>query len=258
MAAYKTLKGQSIRQVAQDPTNPIEGEIWYNTTIGVLKGFPALLAWSSGGSLSTGHQDTMAAGTQTAGLCFGGTPPTGGIVATEEYNGSGWAAGGDMNTARRGAAKFSAATQTAALVFGGSGPPNPTLTNATEEYNGSSWTSGNNLPVAKYIMGGAGIQTAALSFGGYNGTVKLATTEEYDGTNWTSGGAMSTARYSLGSAGLQTAALGFGGNANPPTTISETEEYNGSSWTSGGDLNSGRRYIAGAGLQNAALGFGGG
>ena len=38
MAAYKTLKGQSIRQVAQDPTNPVLGEIWYNTTIGVLKG----------------------------------------------------------------------------------------------------------------------------------------------------------------------------------------------------------------------------
>jgi hypothetical protein len=39
MAAYKTLKGQSIRQVAQDPANPILGEIWYNTTLGVLKGY---------------------------------------------------------------------------------------------------------------------------------------------------------------------------------------------------------------------------
>ena len=39
MAAYKTLKGQSIRQVAQDPTNPVIGEIWYNTTIGALKGY---------------------------------------------------------------------------------------------------------------------------------------------------------------------------------------------------------------------------
>ena len=39
MAAYKTLKGQSIRQVANDPTNPVLGEIWYNTTLGVLKGY---------------------------------------------------------------------------------------------------------------------------------------------------------------------------------------------------------------------------
>ena len=182
MAAYKTLKGQSIRQVAQDPTNPIEGEIWYNTTIGVLKGFPALLAWSSGGSLSTGHQDTMAAGTQTAGLCFGGTPPTGGIVATEEYNGSGWAAGGDMNTARRGAAKFSAATQTAALGFGGNANP-PTTISETEEYNGSSWTSGGDLNSGRRYIAGAGLQNAALGFGG--GPAAIVLTEMYDGSSWT-------------------------------------------------------------------------
>ena len=54
MAAYKTLKGQSIRQVAQDPTNPIVGEIWYNTTLGVLKArkFTAA-AWAAGGNLGT-------------------------------------------------------------------------------------------------------------------------------------------------------------------------------------------------------------
>jgi len=43
MAAYKTLKGQSIRKVAQDPTNPLLGEIWYNTTLGLLKGYKQLL-----------------------------------------------------------------------------------------------------------------------------------------------------------------------------------------------------------------------
>ena len=54
MAAYKTLKGQSIRQVAQDPTNPVLGEIWYNTTIGVLKGYKTIsAAWASGGNLNT-------------------------------------------------------------------------------------------------------------------------------------------------------------------------------------------------------------
>jgi hypothetical protein len=33
--------------------------------------------------------------------------------------------------------------------------------------------------------GGAGIQTAALAFGGYSGTAFLTATEEYDGTSWT-------------------------------------------------------------------------
>ena len=178
MSTYRTLKGQLIKKVSDDPTNPLEGQIWYNTTTGILKGLPALLAWSTSGSLSTAHRDTSAAGTQTAGLIFGGSPPSDGITATEEYNGSGWANGGALNTARRGSARFSASTQTAGLVFGGIS--SGTVQNATEEYNGTAWTSGNNLPAVKYLQGGAGTQTAALSFGGYSGTATLGTTEEYD------------------------------------------------------------------------------
>ena len=39
MTTYKEIKGQLIRQVSSDPSNPLEGQIWYNTTIGVLKSF---------------------------------------------------------------------------------------------------------------------------------------------------------------------------------------------------------------------------
>jgi len=256
MSTYKNLIGKDVNFLTTNPDNDAaEGQIWYNSPAGAFKDLIISEAWSSGGPLSTEHRDTSAAGTQTAGLCFSGSPPPGGITATEEYNGSGWGTGGALNTARRGAARFSAATQTAALVFGGSGTPNPTVLNATEEYNGTSWTSVNNLPAVKYIMGGAGIQTAALSFGGYSGTAALATTEEYDGTNWTAGNAMSTARYSLASAGLQTAALAFGGT--PPETA-VTEEYDGTNWTAGGDMNTARRYAAGCGTQDSALVFGAG
>ena len=67
MAAYKTLKGQSIRQVAQDPTNSVLGEIWYNTTIGVLKGRVFITAaWASGGNLNTARYSAGGAGTQTS------------------------------------------------------------------------------------------------------------------------------------------------------------------------------------------------
>jgi len=255
MSTYKNLIGKDVNFLSTDPDNDsAEGQIWYNSTAGAFKDLLTLNAWSNGGSLVTEHQETSAAGTQTAGLCFGGRPPTAGIVATEEYDGSGWSNGGDMNTARRGAATFSASTQTAALVFGGA--VDPGVLNATEEYNGTSWTSVNNLPAAKYINGGAGIQTAALSFGGYSGTAALATTEEYDGTNWTAGNAMSTARYSLASAGLQTAALAFGGT--PPGALAITEEYDGTNWTAGGDMNTARRYAAGCGTQDSALVFGAG
>jgi hypothetical protein len=38
---------------------------------------------------------------------------------------------------------------------------------ATEEYNGTSWTSNpTGLNTARHALSGAGIQTAALAFGG--------------------------------------------------------------------------------------------
>jgi hypothetical protein len=57
-------------------------------------------------------------------------------------------------------------------------------TAATEEYDGTSWTAGGSLGTARYQLGGAGIQTAALGFGGYS-TVTTGATEEYDGSTWT-------------------------------------------------------------------------
>jgi hypothetical protein len=72
------------------------------------------------------------------------------------------------------------------------------LSNATEEYDGSSWTAGGNLNTARRRFGGAGIQTAALAFGGNVKAVGLATEQYYDGTSWTSVPPMATARSALG------------------------------------------------------------
>jgi hypothetical protein len=58
-----------------------------------------------------------------------------------------------------------------------------------------SWATGNNLNTARATLAGAGTQTAALAFGGYDGTANTGATEEYDGTNWaTSPGSLNTAR----------------------------------------------------------------
>jgi hypothetical protein len=101
------------------------------------------------------------AGTQTAGLAFGGGPSITG--ATEEYNGTTWATSpGSLNTARR--LLGGAGIQTAALAFGGDIPPN---TGATEEYDGTSWTtSPGSLNTARNSLAGCGTQTAGLAFGG--------------------------------------------------------------------------------------------
>ena len=37
MATYKEIKGFTIKSLASDPANPLEGEMWYNTTSGTLK-----------------------------------------------------------------------------------------------------------------------------------------------------------------------------------------------------------------------------
>jgi hypothetical protein len=54
------------------------------------------------------------AGTQTAGLAFGGST-TVRVANTEEYDGSTWTAGGNLNTTRNFLA--GAGTQTAGLAF---------------------------------------------------------------------------------------------------------------------------------------------
>ena len=56
--------------------------------------------WSTGGNLITGRHSLGGAGTQDAGLAFGGY--NGGFKScTEEYDGSSWTAGGALISAKR-------------------------------------------------------------------------------------------------------------------------------------------------------------
>ena len=42
MTTFKEIRGTAIQSVSSDPTNPEEGQIWYNNTIGVLKGYKSI------------------------------------------------------------------------------------------------------------------------------------------------------------------------------------------------------------------------
>jgi hypothetical protein len=217
---------------------------------------PATGAWASGGNLATARQILGNAGTQTAGLAFGGFTTTS-LNTTEEYDGSTWSPGGNMGTARYNLG--SCGTQTAGLVFGGNPyTPSPSISTATEEYDGSTWSPGGSLSTGRLGLSGAGTQTAGLAISGYTGGSPPVTaiTEEYNGSTWSPGGNVNTARNNLGSCGTQTAGLAFGGDAGPGSSTS-TEEYDGSTWTVGGSLNTARRGLAGAGIQTAGLAFGG-
>src|SRR5210317_1108680 len=117
-----------------------------------------------------------------------------------------------------------------------------------------SWATGGTLNTARYSTGSAGIQTAALAFGGVTTPPVTALTESYNGASWTEVNDLNTAR-TLGSAGTQTSALGFGGSPGP---LAITESWNGTSWTEVNDLNSARRNLGGTGADNtSALAFGG-
>ena len=143
MATYKEIKGTDITVVSSDPSNPVTGEVWYNTTTQKLKGYQQVLgnAWSTGGNLNTARQFLGGAGSQTATLVFGGNKNPGTDTAeTEAYNGSAWTEVADLNTARQNLG--SAGTSTAALAAGG-GPP--AIAN-TETWNGSNWTSITAVP----------------------------------------------------------------------------------------------------------------
>jgi hypothetical protein len=112
-----------------------------------------------------------AAGTQTTAVAFGGQPNS--PNATEEYDGTSWTAGGNLNNGRYNLA--GAGLQTAALAAGGSGAP---TTNLTELYDGTSWASAANMITGNQEFSGAGTQTSGITFPGESG---LTNTQEFTG-----------------------------------------------------------------------------
>ena len=265
MSTYKEIHGKAIKSVSTDLSSTNNtGQIWYNTTTNTFKSIVNFAAWSSSHPLSTGRLYGSGFGTQTEAVAAGGRipSPAGGSTVTEEYNGSGWAAGGAMNQSRqysRGAGTETAGnklagfgTQTSAIAAGGD--PNSTV---TEEYGGSSWTSGGSLSTGRQYLGGVGASnTSGVVFGG-NTPPETAVTEEYNGSSWTAGGNLNTARGQVMGAGIQTSALAFGGY-DSTGTLAVTESYDGSAWpTSPVTLGTARYDAFGMGTTSAAVCAGG-
>ena len=260
MTTYKELRGTQIEAVSSDPSNPVEGQVWYNTTDNVLKGQAATSvgAWSSGGNMNTGRRTHGGAGTQTSALAFGGTDagsPGTLTAATESYNGSSFTEVNDLNLARRDI-RGAGVSNTAVLAWGGD-TPGQNYKNETETWDGSSWTEVNNLNTARGYGARAGTSTACLAVAGYNPSppTNKAIVEQWNGTNWTEIADLNSDRYELAGGGTVTSALAFGGEEN----TGKTESWNGSAWTEVNDLNTGRNFLMGDGASNtSSIAFGGG
>jgi hypothetical protein len=239
MATYEEIYGKRVKDFDSDPTldSSYEGQVWYDKSSGTNKALVQIKAFSSGGNYPAGFYGTVGgAGTQTAGITFGGrTSPTANYDKSNEYNGFGWTATPDLGTGRYGIA--GCGTQTAALGAGGYRYPDPPTgpRTETEEWDGSSWTAGGALPTGVNNASMSGTQTAALFSGGNSSRTEVL---NYNGSTWTSEPALNVGRRSLRGAGTTTDAIVFGGfNPSTPLIYSNTESFNGSTWTEVSNMN---------------------
>ena len=116
MSTYKELHGRSIVPASSNPAASGDaGKIFYNSTDNVFRSIVSGEAFSSSAPLATARYSAAFAGPQTADFVAAGAP--GNIAATEEYNGTGFSAGGDVNQGRDG--MIGAGTLTAGLGMGG-------------------------------------------------------------------------------------------------------------------------------------------
>ena len=255
MADYKAIKGLYIQNLSSDPSNLVIGDIWYNSTLGKIRGakLPAG-SWASSNNVNTARRSMAGIGIQTAGLIAGGI---GGTTSAEEYDGSSWTNGGSINTGRQ--YLKGAGTQTAGIVFGGVGP-SPDL-DETETYDGSSWTEVGDINTARQKMGSTtrGTQTAALCFGGQiQPQTNSAANESWNGTAWTEVADLNTNRRGIAGAGTTTAGLAFGGAPGSGSEfLDNSETWNGTGWTEGNNMNTARDEFGGNGTSTSALGYGG-
>ena len=137
MATYEEIYGKRVEVLDADPTltTAYEGQVWYNSTTGTLKGVVKIKAVSSGANTSNSKQYRGGCGTQAANLVMGGEPATN---STEEYDSISWSAGGNWPASTK--VGVGLGTQTAAIGAGGGPGSPPQFYSAANTYNGSSWT----------------------------------------------------------------------------------------------------------------------
>ena len=254
-------------------------------------------SWTASGDGGTTRWGVGSAGTQTAGLAFGGFKPGPNLYNnTEEYNGSSWSEVNNLSTARNQVG-FLGDVQTSALCIGGEAPsvvntvegwngtswssetnypatsqgsagvgiesaglvfaPSPNSTNAFK-YDGTTFTAAPSLGNGRQNGSRAGTTSAALAFGGNNGSGGNFTEEFNKSANvitaaaWAAGGNLPGPISSTQGGGTQTAGIQMSGQPNAPGTAATTavNEYDGSSWTSGGALPAGAASYGGQASKN--------
>ena len=138
MSTYKEIVGRKVKNVSSDPTNSAEGQMWYNTTTGTLRGLAIAEAWVAGASTATSKQRSGGCGTQTAALGMAGyTNPPGTFRAnTEGYDGTSWSNFPSTANSKFNVGGGSTTTSTGSFMSGG----RPGYVASTEEFTGTTET----------------------------------------------------------------------------------------------------------------------
>ena len=127
----------------------------------------------------SGNAGAMMAGTQTALLMYGGENSP--KVRTEEWNGSSWTSGNNMNLDRRQGSH--GGTQTYAIA--GGGDSNPGIFGNTELWDGTSWASSVSMGTARFYQvggfttGSSGVTSNIAATGRTPGSTHSNNCEEF-------------------------------------------------------------------------------
>ena len=257
MSGYNEIRGLRVKYLSDDPANPENGQVWYNSTTGNLRvdGIALAASWASGTNLPGVRWNTSGAGTATAGLVFGGATgpalPTF-LNSTFEYDGSTWTGGGA--TPINSIQMFSAGIQNAAIGGGGLASPGSNSTTAFT-YDGSTWTGITATPFASKAAGGAGTSTAALIYGSDIPPSDNQDSYSWNGASWSEEGALNNTFGNFASGGpTENSAFAAGGGLSASTNF---DTYDGSAWTSGPSLNTSVIENRGSGSSAECLSIGG-
>ena len=143
MTTYKDIHGTKVEVRTDDPANPVNGQVWYNS--GTLKGFKVSTvgAWATGNAVNAARQ--LPSWWRNSNFCINLVEIQEVTVNNESYNGSSWTEVNNLNTGRH-AASFAGADNTAALVFTGYSDSYVAI---TKLWNGTSWTEVNDINTAR-------------------------------------------------------------------------------------------------------------
>jgi len=255
MATYKGVKGFTIQTIAGDPPSPIAGQVWYNTTSNVLKGYAAVAgAWASGTPTLDGRASATGAGTSKSSALFiaGHTgSPIAFVALTEKYNGTSWTEVADANLPRYSLGGVG--TTTAALIMGGYADAYP-MEDEAETYNGVAWSEVSTLVNARNLFGGAaGTTTACIIMGGELPPAapawppaRTGIVESWNGSSWTAITALPTPVSGAAGFGISTLAVLASGNQAPGGSYyGYAQKWNGVSWTASNAVTTPRQNFPG-------------